>query len=85
MIIPICCFTCGKQIAHLWESYLKQINEEYNKGIKKNKNIILERNIIEQIKNDNGSIEKRVLDKMNLRRYCCRRMMLSNVDLCNKI
>lgn len=21
MIIPICCFSCGKPVAHLWEEY----------------------------------------------------------------
>ena len=31
MIIPICCFTCGKHIAHKWEKYHKLISEEYKK------------------------------------------------------
>lgn len=30
MIIPIQCFTCGKQIGHLWEKYLEKLQEEYD-------------------------------------------------------
>ncbi len=30
MIIPIRCFTCDKPIGHLWEPYLKKIQEKYN-------------------------------------------------------
>lgn len=27
MIIPIRCFSCGKPIAHLYESYLERVNK----------------------------------------------------------
>jgi DNA-directed RNA polymerase subunit N len=27
MIIPVRCFSCGKPVAHLWESYKKRISE----------------------------------------------------------
>jgi DNA-directed RNA polymerase subunit N (RpoN/RPB10) len=27
MIIPMCCFSCGKQIAHLWEPYLALVKD----------------------------------------------------------
>ena len=79
MIIPIRCFTCGKVIGDLWEKYMEEIQKAYN-NIPKNdlKKIV-------DIQNNDKYIEKDVLDKMGLHRYCCRRMMLSTVDLVEKI
>ena len=82
MIIPIRCFTCNKVIAHLWEEYLKQIQLAYIqddiKNNKKNRFINIE-------ELENKTIEGHILDNLGLNRYCCRRMMLSHVDLCDKI
>ena len=78
MIIPICCFTCGKQIGHLWEKYLEAITSEHNKR----HNIKYSTNKVNKKKE---TIEKKTLDKLKLRRYCCRRMILTHVDLCEKI
>mgnify|MGYP003327761149 CR=1 FL=1 len=36
-------------------------------------------------KNPEKSIEGKVLDELNLHKYCCRRMMLSNVHLISYI
>lgn len=82
MIIPIRCFTCNKVIAHLWEEYLNKIQEKY-----------IEDNIPEDTKKRfididtlrKKTIEGQILDKMNITKYCCRRMMLSHVDLCEII
>ncbi len=32
MIIPVRCFSCGKPIAHLWESYKKRVEEGEDSG-----------------------------------------------------
>ena len=82
MIIPIRCFTCNKVIAHLWEEYLNKIQIEYLKeDIKNNRK---ERFInIEQL--ENKTLEGKILDELKLNKYCCRRMILSHVDLCEKI
>jgi DNA-directed RNA polymerase I, II, and III subunit RPABC5 len=82
MIIPIRCFTCNKVIAHLWEDYLNKIQMAYiDEDIKNNK----KKRFIEIEELENKTIEGKTLDEMNVHRYCCRRMMLSHVDLCNKI
>ena len=82
MIIPIRCFTCNKVIAHLWEDYLNKIQMAYiDEDIKNNK----KKRFIEIEELENKTIEGKTLDEMNVQRYCCRRMMLSHVDLCNKI
>jgi len=82
MIIPIRCFTCNKVIAHLWEDYLDKIQMAYlNEDISNNK-----KNRFVDIETlENKTVEGKILDSMKLNRYCCRRMLLSHVDLCDKI
>jgi DNA-directed RNA polymerase I, II, and III subunit RPABC5 len=81
MIIPIRCFTCGKVLAHLWEPYMSALNEEYQKVDEHYTPSILLYS--DQISNQ--TIEAKVLDTLGVKRYCCRRMLLTNVDLCDKI
>lgn len=79
MIIPIRCFTCNKVIAHLWEEYINRIQMAYlDDTIKKDRFIDIE--TLEK-----KTIEGKIMDELKLKRYCCRRMMLSHVDLCEKI
>ena len=82
MIIPIRCFTCNKVIAHLWDDYLDKIQLAYlNEDIANNK-----KNRFVNIETlENKTVEGKILDSMKLHRYCCRRMLLSHVDLCEKI
>ncbi len=84
MIIPIRCFTCGKVIAHLWEPYLEKLQLHYDKALPelpvKTVGQALEIN-----KQSDNTIESVILDEMKLTRYCCRRMILSNLDLCDKV
>jgi DNA-directed RNA polymerase I, II, and III subunit RPABC5 len=82
MIIPVRCFTCNKVIAHLWEEYLNRIQLEYiEEDIhNKKKNRFVD---IEQI--EDKTVEGKILDQLGLNKYCCRRMMLAHVDLCDKI
>jgi DNA-directed RNA polymerase subunit N (RpoN/RPB10) len=74
MIIPIRCFTCGKIIGHLWEPYVQKLQEERDKFKSQTTDFH-----ISQI-NEN-TIENKTLDEMNVKRYCCRRMLMSHVDL----
>ena len=84
MIIPVQCFTCGKQVGHLWEIYQQKLQEEYNKKEGLLKVHILTEDVVDYIKK-NKSIEEKTLDELGLKRYCCRRMMISHVDLCEKL
>ena len=82
MIIPIRCFTCNKVIAHLWEDYLERTQmiyiDEDIKNLKKKRFIDIE-------KIENKTTEGKILDDLEINKYCCRRMILSHVDLCEKI
>jgi len=78
-MIPPVCFTCGKTIAHLWNIYVEKVNK-----LKKENDDEKD----DDEKGDNNksnTIEKKVLDEMKIKRYCCRRMILSNIDLSDKI
>lgn len=58
-MIPIRCYTCGKNIGNKWEHYLNLISK--------------------------GLTENEALTQLGLSRYCCRRMIISHVDLIEKI
>ena len=76
MIIPIKCFTCGKVLADKYLFYIKEVRR-----IKLTKNMDIE----EVIYLDEQKIEKtpegKILDKLNLHKICCRRHMLTHVDI----
>jgi DNA-directed RNA polymerase subunit N len=75
MIIPVTCFTCGKILADKWNYYVKEIEKYDSEDSVLNVNI----KTLQQTK------EGKVLDSLGLKRYCCRRMMISHVDLINII
>ena len=81
MIIPIRCFTCGKVTGDKWYGYLKIVKEEKEKRGDTNEDTILNIKSSEIEKTPEGI----ALDKLGLTRYCCRRMLLSHVDLIDTI
>lgn len=78
MLIPVRCFTCGKVLADKWEHYVKEV-ERLKKGSKED--TILNVNV----KTVQATPEGKVLNSLGLKRYCCRRAMLSNVELIDLI
>ena len=73
MIIPIRCFSCGKNIAHLWEKY----EEIYNKKV--------EEYNTDKSKFVGTTPINEALKELGINSICCRRMFVCNVDLTNKI
>jgi DNA-directed RNA polymerase subunit N len=73
MIIPIRCFTCSKVIADKYDYY----HEEKNKL----KTVETDNDL----KFFNDIHTKEILDKLGLIRYCCRRSLMSSVDLMDVI
>ena len=70
MIIPIRCFTCSKVIADKYDYY----HTEKNKLAKSSDNS-------EDLKFFNDIHTKEILDNLGLIRYCCRRSLMSSVDM----
>ncbi len=76
MIIPIKCFSCGKVLADKYLYYIKTINEKKMKnGVSGDEVVYLTKDNIEK------TVEGEVLDYLGLNKMCCRRHMLTHVDL----
>jgi DNA-directed RNA polymerase I, II, and III subunit RPABC5 len=76
MIIPVKCFTCGEVLADKYLFYLEQIRKKkLNKGIDVDSLLYLTK------ENTAKTPEGEVLDELGLTKMCCRRHMLTHVDV----
>lgn len=76
MIIPVRCFTCGKVLANKWE-WFKRKRDEMGTGEGS-----------QQTDKDgfySGEQLKPLLDELGLKRLCCRRHIITHVDLIDEI
>jgi DNA-directed RNA polymerase subunit N (RpoN/RPB10) len=76
MIIPVKCFTCGQVLADKYEYYLREVRE-----IKMKEDLPQDAVVYFSKSNVTKTPEARVLDKLRLGKVCCRRHMLSHVDI----
>ena len=75
MIIPVRCFTCGKVVGNKYNKFtdlLEEIESKKNKG-----------ELPESCADK--TVHAIALDELGLERYCCRRMILTHVDLISKL
>ena len=77
MIIPVRCITCGKVIGDKYLYYKREVEKKRKEMKLPDEMPILDVNS----KTIKKTPEAMVLDELKLNRYCCRRMMLSHVDL----
>lgn len=76
MLIPVKCFTCGKVLADKYRYYIREVEKEkLDKDLKVNKVIYLDKTNLDK------TPEGFILDKLQLTKYCCRRHMLTHVDI----
>ena len=76
MIIPVKCFTCGKVLADKYLFYLKNVRaQKISKNLDENEVIYLTETTTEK------TPEGKVLDQLGLKKLCCRRHMLTHVDI----
>ena len=73
MIIPIKCFSCGKVIADKYDYYCKEV--------KKAKHGKPDPDLYFSKTNGEKTVEGKILDSIGLTRMCCRRMILTHVDI----
>lgn len=76
MIIPIKCFTCGKVLADKYLYYQKRVIQ-----LKLDKNQDTEAVIYLNANNIKKTVEGKVMDELKLNKICCRRHMLTHVDI----
>ena len=76
MIIPIKCFTCGMVIANKYRYYIEEVRKR-----KLAKNLEVENVLYLTKEYSDKAIEGEVLDELKLNKMCCRRHMLTHVDI----
>jgi len=76
MIIPVKCFTCGNVIADKYRYYLEEVRKrKLAKDMDVDKVVYLTKEFSEK------TSEGEVLDDLGLKKMCCRRHMLTHVDI----
>ena len=81
MIIPVKCFTCGMVIANKYRYYQEQVRKKKlakrgnGESIDVDKVVYLTKEFVEK------TPEGEVLDELKLTKMCCRRHMLTHVDI----
>ena len=77
MLVPVRCMNCGKLLADKWNHYQKRLREMKGPGY------------AEPTCFDGKKIPKTpesvVFDELQLTRYCCKKTLLTHVDLIEKI
>jgi len=76
MIIPVKCFTCGKVLGNKYRFYLKEVQKrKISKSMDTEKVLYLTKDFIDK------TPEGEVMDELKLTKYCCRRHMLTHVNI----
>jgi len=76
MLIPIKCFTCGKVLANKYRYYLEQVRKLKMANNMEGESVIyLTKEFIDK------TPEGEILDSLGLNKMCCRRHMLTHVDI----
>jgi DNA-directed RNA polymerase subunit N (RpoN/RPB10) len=82
MIIPVRCFTCNKVLADKYEYYIQKVYEK-KLALKQDttKTSAIDINSSDIKKTPEGD----VMDELGLIRYCCRKVLLTHIELINDI
>lgn len=76
MIIPVKCFTCGQVLADKYRYFQTEVRSmKLSKGLNVEKVVYLTKGNVEK------TPEGIVLDNLGLTSACCRRHMLTHVDI----
>ncbi len=76
MIIPVKCFTCGKVLGDKYRYYLEEVRKiKLAQDMDINKVIYLTKEFKDK------TPEGEVMDRLKLTKLCCRRHMLTHVDI----
>lgn len=76
MIIPIKCFSCGNVLADKYRYYQGEVRRiKIMKNMDTDKVMYVAKDLVEK------AVEGEVLDSLGLHNVCCRRHMLTHVDI----
>jgi len=76
MIIPVKCFTCGMVLADKYRYYLEEVRKrKLEKDMDVDKVLYLTKEFKQK------TPEGEVMDELLLKRMCCRRHLLTHVDI----
>jgi DNA-directed RNA polymerase subunit N (RpoN/RPB10) len=76
MIIPIKCFTCGNVLGDKYRYYLEQVRK-----LKLQEKKSLDKVVYFTQQNMEKTPEGKVLDELKIHNVCCRRHLLTHVDI----
>ena len=76
MIIPVRCFTCGKVLGNKYQYYLREVRQRKSVG-----GMEVDRVVYLTEGQADKTPEGQVLDVLGLNKMCCRRHMLTHVDI----
>jgi DNA-directed RNA polymerase subunit N len=79
MIIPVRCFTCGAVIADKYRYYTEQVRKK--KLAKQMGDASIDKVVYLTRDMTDKTPEGETLDEMNVKKMCCRRHMLTHVDI----
>lgn len=76
MIIPVKCFTCGNVLANKYQYYLREVRKiKIERGDNPDDVVYLTKDSAQK------TPEGIVMDNLKLTKMCCRRHMLTHVDI----
>jgi len=76
MIIPIKCFTCGKVMADKYRYYVEEVRKK-----KLERDMDIHKVVYLTTEFRDKTPEGEVMDDLGLKKMCCRRHILSHVDI----
>ena len=76
MSIPIKCFTCGTVLADKYRYYDSEVRKR-----KMTRDLHVDKVIYLTSEHNEKTPEGEVLDELNLKKMCCRRHLLTHVDV----
>ena len=81
MIIPVKCFTCGMVIANKYRYYCEQVRKKKLAKKGNGETIDIDKVLYLTKEFTDKTPEGEVLDDLGLTKMCCRRHMLTHVDI----
>jgi DNA-directed RNA polymerase subunit N (RpoN/RPB10) len=75
MLLPVKCFTCGKEISSYYRAYEREVRQR-----KLATGIVNDVIYLTKVQTDKTA-EGEVLDKLLIKKMCCRRHLLTHVEI----